>query len=337
MVGGGVLLFERALGLLRWLAVVLAFAISSVLFSAAHHVIGGEPFRVGAFTYRILCGLVFAYLGPQPAPLLPRWDVLVRDKGLEESFIDLFGDYTRNYGEALQTHYTQGDPANWQENFVSGYAASHPWEDFAETWAHYFHMIDTLETAHVAGLAVSPKLPESPGAVFDFNPRDTDLNRLIEAWLALAFAVGVYLPISTSAPVYVGGMVRWLVDRYTQRKHAGAELTEDQLVAEGDKSNGVLLSSGYIAGGTLAGAWCLNHQATLPTAKSPAKLNAATAPPTRSVSWGWGDTGERAGRCWTEESQRRGTIEANLDQLKVGHTAQTLPPTCLTPAVLPSA
>ncbi len=70
---------------------------------------------------------------------------------------------------------------------------------------------------------------------------------------ALAFAVGVYLPISTSAPVFVGGMVRWLVDRYTRRKHAAARLTEDELVAEGDKSNGVLLSSGYIAGGTLAG------------------------------------------------------------------------------------
>ena len=70
---------------------------------------------------------------------------------------------------------------------------------------------------------------------------------------ALAFAVGVYLPISTSAPIYVGGIVRWLVDRYMRRKHAGGALTEDQLIAEGDKSNGVLLSSGYIAGGTLAG------------------------------------------------------------------------------------
>ncbi len=70
---------------------------------------------------------------------------------------------------------------------------------------------------------------------------------------ALAFAVGVYLPISTSAPIFVGGMVRWLVDKYTRRKHGGAQLTEDQLLAEGDKSNGVLLSSGYIAGGTLAG------------------------------------------------------------------------------------
>jgi putative OPT family oligopeptide transporter len=70
---------------------------------------------------------------------------------------------------------------------------------------------------------------------------------------ALAFAVGVYLPISTSAPVFVGGMVRWLVDRYTRRKHSDATLSEDELIAEGDKSNGVLLSSGYIAGGTLAG------------------------------------------------------------------------------------
>ncbi len=70
---------------------------------------------------------------------------------------------------------------------------------------------------------------------------------------ALAFAVGVYLPISSSAPIFVGGMVRWLVDQYTRRKHAASKLSEDQLVAEGDKSNGVLLASGYIAGGTLAG------------------------------------------------------------------------------------
>jgi hypothetical protein len=70
---------------------------------------------------------------------------------------------------------------------------------------------------------------------------------------SLAFAVGVYLPISTSAPVWVGGLIRGAVDKYTRRKHAGANFTEDQLIAEGDKSNGVLLSSGYIAGGTLAG------------------------------------------------------------------------------------
>ena len=70
---------------------------------------------------------------------------------------------------------------------------------------------------------------------------------------SLAFAVGVYLPLASSSPIFVGGLVRWLVDRYVRRKFAGKGLTEEQLVAEGDKSPGVLLASGYIAGGALAG------------------------------------------------------------------------------------
>jgi putative OPT family oligopeptide transporter len=70
---------------------------------------------------------------------------------------------------------------------------------------------------------------------------------------SLAFAVGVYLPLSSSSPIFIGGMVRWLADRYVRRKHAGKDLTEDQLVAEGDKSPGVLMASGYIAGGAIAG------------------------------------------------------------------------------------
>jgi putative OPT family oligopeptide transporter len=70
---------------------------------------------------------------------------------------------------------------------------------------------------------------------------------------SLAFAVGVYLPLSSSSPIFIGGMVRWLVDRYIRRKHAGKNLTEDELTAEGDKSPGVLMASGYIAGGAIAG------------------------------------------------------------------------------------
>lgn len=70
---------------------------------------------------------------------------------------------------------------------------------------------------------------------------------------SLAFAVGVYLPLSTSTPILVGGMVRWGVDKYLRRKLAHKKMSEEQLVAEGDKSQGVLLASGYIAGGTLAG------------------------------------------------------------------------------------
>jgi putative OPT family oligopeptide transporter len=70
---------------------------------------------------------------------------------------------------------------------------------------------------------------------------------------SLAFAVGVYLPLSSSSPIFIGGMVRWLSDLYVRKKHRGMNLTEDQLVAEGDKSPGVLMASGYIAGGAIAG------------------------------------------------------------------------------------
>lgn len=69
---------------------------------------------------------------------------------------------------------------------------------------------------------------------------------------SLAFAVGVYLPLSSSSPIFLGGMIRWLVDRYLRKKLKHKKLTEDQLVAETDKSPGVLMSSGYIAGGALA-------------------------------------------------------------------------------------
>ena len=70
---------------------------------------------------------------------------------------------------------------------------------------------------------------------------------------SLAFAVGVYLPLSSSSPILLGGMIRWGVDKWIARKHAGKNLTEDQLIAEGDKSPGVLMASGYIAGGAIAG------------------------------------------------------------------------------------
>jgi hypothetical protein len=71
---------------------------------------------------------------------------------------------------------------------------------------------------------------------------------------SLAFAVGVYLPLSSSSPIFIGGMIRWLVDRYLRReKFRDHDLTPEELTAEGDKSSGVLLASGYIAGGALAG------------------------------------------------------------------------------------
>jgi putative OPT family oligopeptide transporter len=70
---------------------------------------------------------------------------------------------------------------------------------------------------------------------------------------SLAFAVGVYLPLSSSTPIFAGGMIRWLIDRHRRHELKDANLTEEQLAAESDKSAGVLMASGYIAGGAIAG------------------------------------------------------------------------------------
>jgi hypothetical protein len=117
------------------------------------------------------------------------WDRLIANSPHLENFRRVFGDERRDYDAALTNYYANGAAPDWSEHFISAYASSHPWEDFAETWAHYFHMIDTLETAHVAGLAVSPQLPHSPGAVFDFHPSQAGMDQLLEAWIALTFAV----------------------------------------------------------------------------------------------------------------------------------------------------
>jgi hypothetical protein len=91
------------------------------------------------------------------------WDRLVRDAGALDSFRTLFGDERHSYEQALERHYSSGVPANWNESFISAYASMHPWEDWAETWAHYLHMVDTLETARSHGLAVRAPAAEKPG------------------------------------------------------------------------------------------------------------------------------------------------------------------------------
>ncbi len=71
------------------------------------------------------------------------WDLLIADKPVLDEFRSLFGDERADYGAALQRHYEVGAPPNWQAMHISAYATSHPWEDWAETWAHFLHIIDT--------------------------------------------------------------------------------------------------------------------------------------------------------------------------------------------------
>jgi hypothetical protein len=120
------------------------------------------------------------------------WDRLVRDRDRLDACRTLFGDDGKDYDAALQLYYANGAPADWQSRFVSMYAASHPWEDFAETWAHYLHIVDTLEIARAFGISTHPGLTRGDelDATVDFDPyRATGMARLVDSWLPLSLAL----------------------------------------------------------------------------------------------------------------------------------------------------
>ncbi len=83
------------------------------------------------------------------------WSRLLEGSRWQAPFRALFGDERADYAQALEKHHALGPPADWAGRFVSAYASAHPWEDWAETWAHYLHMLDALDTAASAGLDVS--------------------------------------------------------------------------------------------------------------------------------------------------------------------------------------
>jgi hypothetical protein len=120
------------------------------------------------------------------------WDLLVRDSEWLKPVRELFGDDTIDYGEALKTHYENGPVADWQSQFVSAYASTHPWEDWAETWAHYLHIVDTLETAHEFGIKVKPQVSNSKHLQTDveINVYDSkNFNNILKHWLPLSYAL----------------------------------------------------------------------------------------------------------------------------------------------------
>lgn len=143
-----------------------------------HRAALGEPYRTLLGHFRHEIGHFY-------------WDLLVRDGGRLDAFRALFGDERADYGAALDQHYANGAPHDWQAHYISAYASAHPWEDFAESWAHYLHIIDTLETAGSYGLAVRPPGPASdPMPVVETNPYQiSTIAALIERWLPLTFAM----------------------------------------------------------------------------------------------------------------------------------------------------
>jgi len=112
------------------------------------------------------------------------WDQLIRDGGRLEEFRAVFGDERQDYAAALEAHYAKGnDTGDWVEHHVSAYAAAHPWEDWAETWAHYLHMVDLLETAASYGTQVTvPGIygPQRSAAVDPFAQPGPDFDAMLQ-------------------------------------------------------------------------------------------------------------------------------------------------------------
>ena len=123
------------------------------------------------------------------------WDRLIARSTWIDDFRDLFGDERVDYAAALKTHYLQGPALGWQERYVTPYAGVHPWEDWAETWAHYLHMMDTIDCAFHLGLDpdVAIELEVEPfGSDALFRPQDPEgqhFLHFIESWTRLTAAL----------------------------------------------------------------------------------------------------------------------------------------------------
>ena len=120
------------------------------------------------------------------------WDQLISWTPRLDRFRQLFGNEEANYDAALQRYYQHGPPADWQSRHISPYASAHPWEDWAETWAHYLHIVDTVETAASFGITLKPTHPAAKAMTADptkVAEPDTTFHKVLEHWLPLTYAL----------------------------------------------------------------------------------------------------------------------------------------------------
>lgn len=123
------------------------------------------------------------------------WNLLIQpypDK--LNRFRSFFGDETRDYADALKQHYDKGPVTDWNQNFVTAYASSHPWEDWAETWSHYLHLTDVMETANALGVSIHPAMDADGSKEIsmdaDLDPYlEIDFQSFLKKALSLTFAV----------------------------------------------------------------------------------------------------------------------------------------------------
>ncbi|MDB5537375.1 MAG: hypothetical protein JWQ65_2250 [Devosia sp.] len=117
------------------------------------------------------------------------WDLLVADGPDLARCRALFGDERQDYDMALQTYYANGAPVGWPQTHISAYATAHPWEDFAETWAHYLHITDTVEMAADFGVRATPRVDDdgSHAVRLDFDTFGAvGIGPIVDHWVPLA-------------------------------------------------------------------------------------------------------------------------------------------------------
>ena len=121
------------------------------------------------------------------------WDRLIDNTNNINGFRKIFGDERVDYAEALEKYYKEPVMPNWNQQYISAYATAHPWEDWAETWAHYLHIIDTLETAYAFGLSVDPLIAEASSVLSaDIKSDPYSINNfemIFRLWLPLTFVL----------------------------------------------------------------------------------------------------------------------------------------------------
>jgi hypothetical protein len=120
------------------------------------------------------------------------WDRLVAGTDRLEAFRTLFGDERTDYQASLERHYREGAKASWQDDHVSAYASMHPWEDWAETWAHYLHMVDTLETAAGCGISIQPPRRDEPTLAEVPNPvaeGPVPFDHMLSSWATITYVL----------------------------------------------------------------------------------------------------------------------------------------------------
>ncbi|NIE87504.1 MULTISPECIES: putative zinc-binding metallopeptidase [unclassified Burkholderia] len=117
------------------------------------------------------------------------FDRLIVGSAWQEAFRERFGDERADYQAALDAHYQNGAPVGWEDSYISEYASMHPWEDWAETWAHYLHMVDTLDTANACGLVLDPDDDSLPHLDDQTSVDEASFGNLMRRWFPLTYAL----------------------------------------------------------------------------------------------------------------------------------------------------